>query len=90
MLKYLPFMAALWAAPVYGQQCLPFDEAVSQLSGTYGEDVVAIGNVQSGARMFVFQNANTGTWTVMIVSPSGNACMAGSGTDFRLILGQPA
>ena len=53
--------------------CMPYQVAMDQFAG-YKEEVIVRGLVEGGALMEVWANVETGTWTLIAVTPDGLTC----------------
>lgn len=73
---------ALHAAP----QCARHDRVITVLADTYGETRSSIGLNGSDQVMEVFTNPETGSWTILITLPAGDACLIASGTGYEAVL----
>lgn len=76
------FGLAASAPPAFAQQatCGSHDKISETLQTQYGESVVARG-LQSATRLFeVWRSGETGSWTMLVVLPTGTACVMASGT----------
>ena len=84
-------IAACLAVPVSaGTPCLPYADLVSQLAEKYGEARVAMGiNGQANTLLEVYANDATGTWSVVILTASGTACLAAAGDGFQRVASMP-
>jgi hypothetical protein len=62
------------------QVCAPYEAIVGQLKARYGEEPSHIGFNDGGLFVTVWlDNAETGTWTLLQVTPDHMACMISSG-----------
>lgn len=75
----------LSAGAGHAQECGPTDVARHTLADRFGEQPVARGLDSRGVIMELWVSVETGTWTVLIIGPDGEACLAGYGTDMALI-----
>lgn len=77
----LVFGLAASAPPAQAQSTCGSHDKISQtLQSQYGESVAARG-LQSATRLFeIWRSGETGSWTMLIVLPSGTACVLASGT----------
>lgn len=66
------------------QQCAPYESVVTQLADGYQEQLRTLGLAANGAVVVQFANEETGTWTILVVSPQGIACLIASGENWQL------
>lgn len=64
------------------QNCGPAQDVLSVLKDQFGESIVGQG-LSQGAIIQLWANDDTGTWTIVAVSPNGGACMLSAGSDFQ-------
>ena len=85
----LAFAAALIAASPDGaaQQvpCNQRDDVLDHLAQKYQEVPVAIGVTSRGGLVEVLSTGDGQTWTIIISSPDGNACMVAAGEGWRAL-----
>jgi hypothetical protein len=85
----LVFGAALIAASSDGaaQQapCNRRDDVLGHLAQKYQEVPVAIGVTNRGGLVEVLSNGDGKTWTIIISSPDGQACMVAAGEGWRAL-----
>ena len=65
-------------APALAAQCAPREQVVQHLASDYNEKPVGMGLSASGALVMMFASP-AGTWTAVMVSPTGAACVADVG-----------
>ncbi|MGH6689535.1 MAG: hypothetical protein ACREF4_02495 [Gammaproteobacteria bacterium] len=75
---------ALLAGSATAQQpghmpCHNATEIAKQLSNKYAEAPVAFGLQSNGNLLQVYASEETGTWTVVTISPTGMACIVAAG-----------
>jgi hypothetical protein len=87
----LPQMAAAQST-----NCAPRDRLVAHLADRFGEARQSIG-LASGSRVVeMFASPDTGTWTLVMTTPDGRACIIGAGQAWERLdeevtpAGQPA
>ncbi len=74
----------LIGSPAIAQtQCGGYADAVAFLMERYGESLTVQGIDGTGRVIAMFSNPDTGTWTALIVTPDGNACLVADGGDFE-------
>jgi hypothetical protein len=73
-------LVALYAltAPALAAQCAPREQVVQHLASDYNEKPVGMGLSASGALVVMFASP-AGTWTAVMVSPAGAACVVDVG-----------
>lgn len=72
----------LWLAasvPALAAPCSDADGVRERLSSAFGEVLDGAGNARAGHRVEVWTNRARGTWTMLVITPDGLACMAASG-----------
>jgi hypothetical protein len=85
-------LLALAAAPATAQACLPRDDLIEALEGTYAEHL-RMQALTTGGRLVEMYLAPSGSWTIVLVRPDGMACpvMSGQGVEMvPLVEGDPA
>lgn len=81
-------LAVLSAAPARAQAPVPCGDPaaiVARLGAAYREAVTARGVDAGGRLVLVFSNPATGTWTVLLASPGGPACIVSSGEGWEAV-----
>ena len=80
----LTFGLAAAAPPALAQTaCGQYERLREALTEAYGETVAGRG-LQSATRLIeVWRSPETGSWTVLMVLPSGMTCIVASGTDWQ-------
>jgi hypothetical protein len=63
--------------------CLARADMVAQLAAQYGETRHAIGLAGPTRVVELFASAETGTWTIIVTTPAGKACMLAAGDHFE-------
>lgn len=82
-------LAALMASPAAAENCAPHPNAVAFLAENFGESRQSIG-LMDGRIVEMIANPDTGTWTILITTPDGRACIVAAGTDFQRTDADPA
>lgn len=77
-------MLLSWPALAQQPQCGEHKEAVDYLSSKYGERLAGQG-ITAGNSVLELYTSATGSWTMLLILPSGKACLAGSGEDWEAI-----
>lgn len=81
-LTVAPVIAGMAAAQQMG--CGPTAQIMAGLEARFGERPVVIGAMQTGSRMTLTANDDTGTWSILLLSPDGQtACMAANGDGLQ-------
>jgi hypothetical protein len=90
-MKKLLAALALMASPAYAQpQCMGYPDLAAALTSEFSESVAGRG-LSNGNIAEIWVNPNTGTWTLVVVTPNGIACIAGHGTNWETYsTGQPS
>lgn len=79
---------SLTAGVAFGQQqCGTFEQVDSVLKNKYGEAQRVMAMPQQGGVIFFYANAETGTWSLVVASPDGGACLIADGTGFEMFDG---
>ncbi len=85
----LAFTAASIAASADGaaQQvpCNQRDDVLGHLAQKYQELPVAVGVINRGGLVEVLSTGDGKTWTIIISSPDGQACMVAAGEEWRAL-----
>lgn len=91
MNKLLIAAALLASTPAIAQQpaCGDYAEAVEHLNKEYGEVLVWQALSGRGPILQIFQSVE-GTWTVLAVMPSGQACVMDAGEGAETVASKPA
>ena len=66
------------------QNCYPRVSYAIKLANTLGEVKQVSGIELRGNLMELYVSPKTGTWTLVLVLPSGLACKIGSGSEFKI------
>ncbi len=61
--------------------CLPVQQALEAFKTTHGELPLILGIANSGQTMMLLANPDTRGWTILRVTPEGQACGWVAGTD---------
>jgi hypothetical protein len=79
-----------WPALAQGN-CTTRTALTVALATSYSEAPVIMGITSTGAVLELWANAETGSWTVLTVTPDGVACIRATGDNFMpLPGGEPA
>ncbi len=76
-------LAAPLLAEEPGQQCDSREQMLSHLSQKYEEVPVAIGETPDGRQIELLSQRDGSTWTLIMTSPEGWACMMAAGESWR-------
>ena len=85
------FMSMAWP-PGAAAQAVPCDkraDVLAHLAKKYGEAPVAIGLGNTGGLVEVLTSDGGSTWTIIITSPYGEACMVAAGEGWRELERKP-
>jgi hypothetical protein len=90
----LPLIALLSTTPAMAQEenrCAPYPDVEAMLAKEYQEARTAQGIGGEGKHMMViFAAPNGATWTAVLLSPDGTACLVDAGTDWVFQSDAPA
>ena len=78
------------ASTAFSQNCVPHLPAAQGLAEKCREGVVARGLQANGLMLELYLNAETGTFTILTVTPQGLACLVSAGEAMSLIDIAPA
>lgn len=77
-------LAVLFACPAYAAQCLDRETFIAIAAEQYGEHRAFSGLTEDRkAFVEVYVNDATGTWTMIVTTPDGQACIASAGDAFE-------
>lgn len=81
------------SAPAAAPKCGPHDDITRGLGTRYGEARQAIGVAKEAtppgiALVEIWANLDTGTWTILVVTASGKACMVADGEAYTIEIAQ--
>ena len=66
-----------------GQSCADRGVVVQRLSEVFGERFIGGGYHDESAIFEIWQNSDTGSWTILMTAPDGQTCMMAAGTHWR-------
>lgn len=70
--------------------CLPHGKLVELLDNRYSEQRIAVG-LESNGRLFeIFATDDSSTWTMVVTTPDGAACVVAAGLDWQVDAPLPA
>ena len=78
------------ACGVQAQGCVQFADGAARLQGEYGESVIGRGVMPNGAVVVIFANPDTGTWTLVVVTPDGCSQSPADGSAWVSFVPEPA
>ena len=86
-MKILTALAVCLAMPAFAQdnKCGQYPEMAAELGTKYGEAMRFVGLDSNGLVTVLFLNAETSSWTALIVDPTGKACMVSAGVNGELL-----
>ena len=81
---------AAFATPVLAE-CPPRAEQIAMLAEQYSEHPIGAGIAADGASILEVYAAEDGSWTLLRVTPDGQACIVGFGENWTTAkIGEPA
>ena len=81
---------ALLASPAAANpNCAPYDALARELGNKWGEAPIERGLSSSGEMVEWWANDETGTWTVLVYSASGVACIIAAGELYEAVAAVP-
>lgn len=69
----------LWVSVARAQTCPQWEAAQAHLAERYGEYRTAMGVMTDGNLLIILTTPEGTTWTALVVSPGGTACMVAAG-----------
>jgi len=66
-----------------GRYCAAHDDVVQRLTTEFGETLQSIGLAGRDAMVEVFDAPETGSWTIIVTTPTGRSCLIASGQAFE-------
>ncbi len=87
MLKYLSTLAILTiATPAISQvQCADYKHIVNGLTNKYNEARQTMGIASTGQAVEMWANDETGSWTFIVINPTGRTCIGAHGENFETV-----
>lgn len=70
---------AAGAACAQAQPCAQRAEVVERLAERYGETLQSVGVQSNSGVLEVYASDETGSWTILVTSPDGTACLIAAG-----------
>jgi hypothetical protein len=70
--------------------CQAEESLKSQIRDRYGEGLAALARTDAGLTIELWQSAETGTWTLLLIPGDGRACLIEAGRGWRLAPDGPA
>jgi len=80
----VPFHLAADEGGATADACYPRISFAIKLAETFGQIKQVSGFEISGNLMELYANQNSGTWTLVLVLPSGLTCEIGNGSGFKM------
>ena len=65
--------------------CASRDDVVKHLANTFGESRQSVGLGSNNVMVEVFASQTSGSWTIVITSPTGLTCLVASGQAFEAV-----
>ena len=72
-------LAASQPALAAPRTCAAHTEVIERLAQRYGETLQSMGMHSSDGLLEVYASEATGTWTILVTSPDGTACLVAAG-----------
>lgn len=66
------------------EKCGKYSEITGFLTDQFGETLQSFGSMFNGSVLFTFANNETGSWSVLIVAPSGVTCVMATGNSYSI------
>ena len=73
------------AAEAQNMRCADRNQVVEKLHKKYGETRQSIGLNRNSGVVETYASAETGTWTILLTLPNGQACMIAAGENFETV-----
>ncbi|MGB5864984.1 MAG: hypothetical protein WBG95_11880 [Sulfitobacter sp.] len=67
------------------RNCGSRDVIVDRLASGFGETRQSVGIGSNNAMVEVFASSDSGSWTILVTSPSGVSCLVASGQSFEQV-----
>ena len=85
-MKTLTALAVCLAMPAFAEEkCGAYPEMAAELVNKYGEAMRFVGLDSNGLVTVLFLNAETSSWTALIVDPTGKAYMVSAGVNGEFV-----
>ena len=79
----LTFIVLMWVTPAYSQAlCGPYKKMISKLFSDYRETPIGRG-LTSSKNMVEVWTSDKATWSIIIKTPDGNACLGAVGKHWQ-------
>jgi hypothetical protein len=72
-------LAAPHAAPAQTRTCAERAQVIERLAERYGETLQSMGMNSNNGLLEVYASEETGSWTILVTSPDGTACLVAAG-----------
>lgn len=90
-LSAVAFVAALVTAPpAFAEFCGAYGEVAKLIMHTYKEQRMSRAVTLNGQLLEVYVAAETGSWTILVASPQGRACVISAGEGWQEQRATPA
>ena len=80
----LPVTPAVGQMPGPQMMCAKRTDMIRQLDEKYGESRHSMGLAQGRGVVEMFASEKTGSWTILLTSPQGTACLMAVGEAFQI------
>jgi len=76
---------AATATMAQNMRCADRGEVIEKLQKKYGETRQSIGINRSSGVVETYASQETGTWTILLTLPNGQACMIAAGENYEVV-----
>lgn len=91
MRTILAALLCVFCTEVQAAPCMKHDDFAGDLKNRFGETAQVQAMSADGRMMEIFANPETGTWSAILTTPDGKACIAAGGDRFASVKpGDPA
>ena len=81
LLLLTSILTLTYVTPAYAQTCFSEDDIQRVVVGEYDEAPIFMGLANNGAVVQLWTNEDTGTWSVVVMLPSGCIMVPAAGVD---------
>lgn len=91
MRTILAAVLCAFCTEAYAIQCAPHDDFAALLTDQFGEVAQVQAVADDGRMMEIMANPTTGSWSALMTTPDGTACLVAAGERFTSAkAGEPA